>query len=266
MDGSFWAVVSAVFGLVVGSFLNVVINRLRLKQSLGGRSHCPHCKHELNALDLVPLFSFLFLGGKCRYCGKPISWQYPAVEAFTGLAFMLAWLKFQAFGADLAFVWILAAFFIVIAVYDLKHYLILDKVVFPGLAVAVAYALYRDFSGGCGLAWNCATISGLLGAAVVAGFFYLQHLVSGGRWIGFGDVKFGLMLGFAAGFPLCILLLFISYTAGASVGMALLATGSKQATSKMPFGTFLALGAIATLLYGQPIMNWYLDLIGFSTI
>jgi leader peptidase (prepilin peptidase) / N-methyltransferase len=257
---------SAVLGLIIGSFLNVVINRLRLKETLGGRSHCPHCKHELSALDLVPLFSYLFLRGKCRYCGKPISWQYLAVEAATSLAFLLTWLKFQIFGPDLFFVWVLSAFFIVIAVYDLKHFLILDKVVFPGLAVAVAYALVRDFNSGCGLSWNCATISGLLGAATIAGFFYLQHLVSNGRWIGFGDVKLGLMLGMVAGFPLCIFLLFISYMSGALAGVFLIATGKKQASSKMPFGTFLALCAIITLLYGQPALNWYLDLIGVSRI
>jgi leader peptidase (prepilin peptidase) / N-methyltransferase len=259
-------IASFIIGLVVGSFLNVVINRLKLKESLGGRSHCPHCKHQLEALDLVPLFSYLMLAGKCRYCGKPISWQYPAVEAFTALAFALAWIKFQGFGLDLFFTWILASFFIVIAVYDLKHFLILDKVVFPGLIVAVIYALIRDFGSDCGIAWSCATISGLLGAAIIAGFFYLQHLISRGKWIGFGDVKFGLMLGFASGFPLCILLLFISYVAGALVGILLILTGRKQATSKLPFGTFLGLGAIATMLYGAPILNWYLELIGVTTI
>lgn len=257
---------SAILGLIVGSFLNVVINRLRLKESLNGRSHCPHCKHQLNALDLVPLLSYLWLAGKCRYCGKPISWQYPAVEAFTGLVFALTWYKFQEFGIDLFFVWVLSAFFIVIAVYDLKHFLILDKVVFPGLAVAVVYALASDLNTGCGVGWGCATISGLLGAGIVAGFFYLQYLVSRGRWIGFGDVKLGLMLGVVAGFPLSIFLLFISYMSGAIVGVFLIATGKKQAGSKLPFGVFLALGAIATLLYGQAAFNWYLNLIGLSTI
>lgn len=257
---------SAVLGLVVGSFLNVVINRLRLKETLGGRSHCPHCKHELGALDLVPLFSFLFLGGKCRYCGKSISWQYPAVEALTGLVFALAWIKVQTPSVDLFFLWILAAFMIMIAVYDFKHQLILDKVVFPGIAVTLLYVLFKDFSSGCGISLQCATISGLLGMAIVAGFFYLQHLVSGGRWIGFGDVKFGLLLGLVSGFPLCIFLLFISYMAGAVVGVYLIATGRKKASSKLAFGTFLALGSIVTLLYGQTAFNWYLDLIGLTTI
>lgn len=263
---SVYILISAILGLVVGSFLNVAINRLRLKEGLNGRSHCPHCKYQLSALDLVPLFSFLFLGGKCRYCGKPISWQYPAVEAFTGLVFALAWIKFEEFGNDLFFTWVLTAFFVVIAVYDLKHFLILDKVVFPGLVIALIYALVSDFTGDCGAAWSCATISGLLGAGAVAGFFYLQYLLSRGRWIGFGDVKFGLMLGFVSGFPLCILLLFVSYLSGAAIGVFLIATGRKQASSKMPFGTFLGLGAIITLLYGTPILNWYLKLIGVATI
>ena len=259
------AILAAVFGLAVGSFLNAVIHRLHAGESfMSGRSKCPHCHLNLSAWDLVPILSFLVLKGKCAYCGKPISWQYPAVEALTAVTFALAATAYS--GPEMIFVWGLSAFFILIAVYDLKHFLILDKVLYPGFVLSVAYALYQDIGKGCDFGLGCATISGLVGILFIAGFFYLQHLVSKGKWIGFGDVKFGLMLGMAAGFPLSILLLFGAYLSGALVGLALIALGKKQMGSRLPFGTFLAASAIVTMLYGQSIMSWYLELIGFSSL
>jgi len=264
----FWPYLAAAFGLVVGSFLNVVINRLKQKKTLGGRSECPHCRHELSAKDLFPVLSFVFLRARCRYCGKRISWQYPVVELGTAATFLLVALR-MAPGPEAFFILVLACFFIVIAVYDCKHMLILDKVVFPGLAVAVTYALFRDFSGGC-QAWmslSCATVSGLAGIVAISGFFLLQYWFSRNfasvDWIGFGDVKLGLLLGMAVGFPLAIFLLFTGYTLGAIVGVYLLATSKAGMQSQLPFGTFLALSAIITLLYGQGLMGAYLQLIGF---
>jgi leader peptidase (prepilin peptidase)/N-methyltransferase len=259
----FWGIISVILGLVVGSFLNVVINRIKLNQSVNGRSHCPHCKTELRPVDLVPVFSYIFLRGRCAHCHAPISPQYPLVEAGTALVFFLIQLKFPSPSIDLFFLWVISAFLIVIAVYDLKHFLILDKVVFPALAVAVIYAVARDFSSGCGANWHCHTISGIIGMAVASGFFYLQHVLSQGRWIGFGDVKLGLFLGMLAGFPLAIFTLFAAYIMGAAVGVGLIAAGKKEMGSKLPFGTFLALSAIITLLYGQGIFDTYLKAIGF---
>ncbi|MBX4188049.1 MAG: prepilin peptidase, partial [Candidatus Doudnabacteria bacterium] len=136
---------SLIFGLIVGSFLNVVINRLRIGKSVNGRSICPNCKHKLAPLDLVPVFSFIFLGGKCRYCGKPISWQYPVVEILTGITFMCLASRAGSINIDLVFQVVIASFFIVIAVYDLKHFLILDKVILPGIVIATIYAIYQSF-------------------------------------------------------------------------------------------------------------------------
>jgi leader peptidase (prepilin peptidase) / N-methyltransferase len=264
----FWPVVSAVFGLVVGSFLNVVINRLRLDESLGGRSECPNCKRQLQAKDLFPVLSFFLLKGKCRYCALPISWQYPIVELLTSVSFLLITVKVGEINVETFFLAVLASFFIVVGTYDFKHYLILDKVIFSGIAVAFAYALYRDFSQGCnfGFSTDCATMSGLAGAAVIAGFFYFQYLLSKGRWIGFGDVKYGMMLGMSVGFPLAIFLLFLGYMAGALVGSVLLATGAKDMASRLPFGTFLSYSAIMTLLYGKMAMSYYLYLIGMPPL
>jgi leader peptidase (prepilin peptidase) / N-methyltransferase len=250
-----------ILGLAVGSFLNVVILRLKIKKSLNGRSYCPGCKKTLEARDLVPLFSFIFLGGKCRFCEKKISWQYPLVEFFTALVFFLLSLQYPL-GIELFFFCILSSFLIVVAVYDYKHFLILDKVVFPGIAVALVFALLKDFTAGCWLSLDCAVISGLLGVLSISGFFFLQYWYSKGRWIGFGDVKFGILLGLTVGFPLSIVLMFVAYMSGAVVGTALIAMDKKEMSSKLPFGSFLALSAIFTVLYGQAVLDWYLNLIG----
>lgn len=258
-----YAVISLIFGLIVGSFLNVVINRLKLKESLGGRSHCPHCKKELKAIHLVPLLSFVWLGGKCAYCKKPISPQYALVEGGTALTFAFVQMQFGFFTPDTVFLWVITAMLIVIGVYDFKHFIIPDKIVFPGIAVALLYVLYKDFSAGCMVSWDCATVSGLVGVAIIAGFFLSQYIVSQGRWIGFGDVKLGIMLGLVAGFIDSLVLLMIAYMSGAFVGIILIGLGKKSYSSKMPFGTFLVAAGIITAIWGSHIANWYITLLGF---
>jgi leader peptidase (prepilin peptidase)/N-methyltransferase len=244
-----------IFGLIIGSFLNAVIFRLGEEESfVAGRSKCPHCHHELGVLDLIPVFSFIFLRGHCRYCHKPISWQYPIVELITGIVFVLLAYNLQPrtynleFGVQL----VLASFLIVIAVFDLKHYLILDKVVFPALAIVTIYNIYAGQ-----FVW------GIMGALVVAGFFAAQYFLSQGRWIGFGDVKLGLLLGSMVGFKLGVVMLMLAYFSGALVGVTLILMKKKKLGSELPFGVFLSISAIIMMLYGDKITNWYLGLIGF---
>ncbi len=247
---------AAILGLIVGSFLNVVIIRLHKKQKfISNRSICPHCRHVLAPLDLVPIFSFIFLKGRCRYCREPISWQYPLVELATALAFVLLAVNLQSTIYNLEFLSaaVFASIFIIIGVYDFKHYLILDKVVYPALGLAVIYRLISP---------ELSLLDGLYGAAVLGGFFAFQHFGSRGKWMGLGDVKLGLFLGMLFGFKLGLTLLFVSYLLGALVGISLLASGRKHLGSKLPFGSFLALSAIITLLYGEGLVNWYLNLIG----
>jgi len=255
------------FGLAIGSFLNVVIYRLHENKSIvHGRSFCPCCQHTLSFFDLIPVFSFIFLRGKCRYCQKKISWQYPAVELATAILFALAYLNYfhlsgfprsynllylsvgQLF-ADLFFLSVL----LVVFVYDLKHYLILDMVVLPAAALALATNLLL------GMAWQ----SLLLGAAVASGFFLLQYAISRGKWIGFGDVKLGLLLGFLLGWPQILVCLFLAYILGGLVGLGLIFSGRKGIKSELPFGTFLSVAAVVTMLWGDQILNWYLRAIGF---
>ncbi|MEJ0021795.1 MAG: prepilin peptidase [Candidatus Doudnabacteria bacterium] len=244
-----------IFGLIVGSFLNVVIFRLASGESfLFARSHCRSCKKELQAKDLIPVFSFLYLRGRCRYCAAAISRQYPVVELATGLIFVLFALKFQmVFSWVFALNIIFACFLLVIAVYDFNHYLILDKVLLPGLVLVLLYNILQGWP----VFW-----AGLLSGAGFAGFFLAQYLISRGKWIGLGDVKLGFVLGNLAGWPMSILVLILAYGSGAVVGIALILMGRKKFGSKLPFGIFLSLSAIIVMLAGNPIMTWYLRLIG----
>ena len=255
-----------IFGLLVGSFLNALIHRLHTGESMLERhSRCPHCRHALRAADMVPILSFFALRGRCRYCHKPISWQYPFVELATALSFALIY--FSALGGsasggqfsnelaalDLQFIpyLIFTCFLIVIFVYDLRHYLILDKVVFSASALALLYA----FAEGKFLA-------SALGALLLSGFFGIIYLVSRGRWIGLGDVKLGIFLGLLVPFPETLALFAIAYLAGALVGMGLIAAGRKKFSDRLPFGTFLTFAAFIAMLWGKELVTWYSQLIG----
>lgn len=233
---------------MLGSFCNVVIYRLHAGDSpMRGRSYCPHCKHELATADLVPVLSYLVLRGKCRYCAKRISPQYPLVEIATGILTMFMVGRF-GLGTASALATVLGGFFLVMFVYDLKYQLILDKVSVPAMAVAIALsvALHRPF------------LSVLLGGILGAAFFLVQYLVSRGRWIGGGDIRLGAVLGFALGWPLVAVSLVIAYLSGAVVALVLILGKKRTMQSTVPFGTFLSVAGVVTLLWGDGILAWYL--------
>lgn len=274
-------------GLCIGSFLNCVVYRrlpasadsygeARQEKSLGGRSFCPQCRRTLAWYDLFPVFSFVFLGGKCRYCKKKISWQYPVVEAATALIFLLIF-NFSALGGpasgwqflNLAFLFYVASALIVIFVYDLKHYLIPDKVLFPAIIVAFIYRLFEIFEFRI---WNLFRISDLgfriyapllnyfYAALIGFGFFLAIFLISRGRWMGFGDVKLAVLMGFLLGFPNILVALFLAFFFGAIIGIILMLLQRKGLKSEIPFGPFLILGTFIAMLWGGEIINWYLTL------
>jgi prepilin signal peptidase PulO-like enzyme (type II secretory pathway) len=151
----------------------------------------------------------------------------------------------------------------VIAVFDLKHYLILDKVIFPAVGLSVLWNIYQDVTTHYSLlTTHSHLVLGLLSGLGLAGFFGLQFLLSKGRWIGFGDVKLGFLLGLMLGWPQILTALILAYFSGALVGLSLIAWGKKQMSSKLPFGVFLSGSAIVVILWGSQITNWYLRLIG----
>ena len=254
-----------ILGLFIGSFLNVVIYRLHRAESfIKGFSKCLFCGHRLYAKDLVPIFSFLFLRGRCRYCRRSISWQYFSVELVTGLSFALIfWHIFGLWdlniwwnnitlilGAQLLIWWIFVAFLIIIFVYDLRYYLILDKVSLPAIVLVFIANLFLGHS------WLTLLIAALIGG----GFFLAQFVLSQGKWIGGGDIRLGFLMGMILGWPHILTGLFLAYIFGSVIGLCLIAMSKKKFSSKVPFGTFLTLATFIALLYGDVLLNWYLTL------
>ena len=243
----------------MGSFLNCLIYRTETKKSfLRGRSFCPKCHHKLSFFDLIPVFSFFVLGGKCRYCHKKISWQYPLVEISTGLIFLQIFnsqfsiLNFQNL-INLCLLLLVSCFLILIFVYDLKHYIIPDKFIYPAIGAGLIFS-FR----------NVNFYSSLLAGGGLAGFFFLIWLVSRGRWIGFGDVKLGFLIGLLVGFPNVFVALCSASFIGAIMGIGLTLKGKKTMKSQVPFGPFLVLGTFIALFWGREIINWYLSFATYS--
>lgn len=245
----FFSSVVFLFGLIVGSFLNCIIYRLETGKSfLRGRSFCPHCKHKLGLLDLFPVFSFIALGGQCRWCKKRISFQYPLVELATGLAFFLIFI-FALQPQILYF--LITPFLIVIFVYDLKHYLIPDKIIYPGIVIALAFTIFNLSS----------ALNYLLAGLGAAVFFFSVVLLSRGKWMGVGDIKLALLMGLILGFPSILVALFLAFFTGAIIGIGLIACRRKSLKSEVPFGPFLVGGTFLAMFFGEAIIDWYFNLL-----
>lgn len=251
-----------VFGLCIGSFLNVVILRLHTKENfIVGRSHCPKCAHELSWLENIPLISFVILKGRCKGCGQKISWQYPIVELVTAILFLIPPCFFVSLPL-IFYYWIIISFLIIIFVYDLKYYLILDKVIWPA---TVFVLLGQGFLYFIGVYHHLSFIiyySNLLfSAIIISGFFLMQYLISKGRWIGGGDIRLGILMGLILGWPNCLVALALAYILGLLVALPLLVWGKKNMSSAIPLGTLLTLATVITLFWGNQILTWYLNLL-----
>ncbi len=237
------------FGLIVGSFLNCIIYRLEVGKSfLGGHSFCPYCKHELVWHDLIPVFSFLMLKGKCRYCQKPISIQYPLIELTTAILFVLVFNSQNLLNTG--YLLLTTSFLIIIFVYDLKHYIIPDKVIFPAILTSFLFLFTT----------NSLLLNTVLSAFGASFFFLLIYLISQGQWMGFGDVKLSFLMGLHLGFPNILVALFSAFFTGAIIGLILIAQNKKTLKSIVPFGPFLVFGTFLAMFYGELIINWYCNL------
>jgi prepilin signal peptidase PulO-like enzyme (type II secretory pathway) len=260
-----------IFGLIIGSFLNCLIFRLHTGEGMRGRSHCPKCKKQIAWYDNIPVLSFILLKGKCRHCHKSISWQYPAVELITGLLFVTAWvIELRIMNYELWFYpgfiihnslfiihilrdWFFISVMIIIFIYDLRWYLILDIVTLPAAAVMLALNLYLGHS------LQSLAISGIIGMS----FFLIQFLVSRGKWIGGGDIRLGLLMGLSLGWPGVLTAIFLAYFIGSAIGLSLIAFGKKKWGSEIPLGVFLSSAAVIVLFWGREILNWYLSIFRF---
>lgn len=256
------------FGAIIGSFLNVVIWRLPREESLLGRSMCPGCGHVLSAWELFPIFSFVFLKGKCRQCRKKISLRYPLIEIITGLLFAFSWLAMRPeTGLGyllLAKSLLIVSVFVAVFVIDFEHYLIFDSIIFPAAAAVLLINFIADFAGHTFVLGGSGHVyGGLLGMVAAVLPFFLIWLVSRGKWMGFGDVKLAIFLGLALGWPLVGVNLMAAVLLGGAVSLILLASRRKTLKSQLPFGTFLSVAGVIAMFYGEQILKWYLALLGF---
>ncbi len=231
------------FGAAIGSFLNVVIFRYNSGESaLKGHSRCFSCGKKLSWYELIPIFSFLVQRGKCHGCGSKISLQYPAVEILTGLLFALIYLKFFNNPLLITYYLLLITLLIVIAVYDLKHFIIPNKTVWLFNALAFVFLFFNVSS-------FKFQVLGLLSGLSFFAFFALLWLVSRGRWMGFGDAKLALGMGWVLGPAKTVVAFMFSFWIGAIIGIILLIFQKSKygLKSQIPFGPFLVIGFLIAL-------------------
>ena len=248
----------ALFGTAIGSFLNVCIDRLPAGRSLlYPPSHCEACQHRLAPVDLVPVFSYLWLRRRCRYCQAAIPSRPFWVELGSGILFALS---YWYFGLSVQFA--VAAFygslFIVLGVIDLEHWLILNKIVYPAAAAALIIDIFLPPSGiiGASLPWP-EIANGIIGG--VTGFvFLLIPVLIYPKGMGWGDVKMAGLIGLVTGFPLVLIALIMACVLGGLIGVTLILLKIRKRKEAIPFGPFLSLATITTLFYGSDIINWYL--------
>jgi len=265
-------VVLVVLGLCAGSFVNALVWRIheqskRTKKAknkdvsiVHGRSMCPSCKHTLSAQDLVPVFSWLMLRGKCRYCKKSISIQYPLVELSTAILFVASYIWWPQpfdFAQTVIFsLWlVILTALVALSLYDLKWYILPDRITRPLAGVAALMAGVTIFTSDNIFAELISTIFAVI---IGGGLFYVLFQVSKGKWIGGGDVKLGFILGLIVGSPQkSLLFIFIAALLGSLISLPMLASHKLNRSSVIPFGPLLILGAIITVLFGTEFLDWY---------
>lgn len=255
-------------GLIFGSFNSALIWRI-YKQSkekdaskkysvVTGRSMCPKCGHKLGPIDLIPLFSWISTGGRCRYCKEPISWQYPVIELITGTTFLLSYVYWPreligSSGWILFGLWLLSTvLFVALTAYDVRWMLLPDRLMKPLAIISLsAAALMLTLEG------VAAFRSIIWGVIIGFGFFYLLFQMSSGRWIGGGDVKFGLVMGLWLGAAKTALALLLAFYGAAVFILPLMLIGRVSRKSQIPFGPFLILATFVAFLFGDQLIEWY---------
>jgi leader peptidase (prepilin peptidase) / N-methyltransferase len=257
-----------IIGLVIGSFLNVVIYRTIIGESWArGRSRCDDCKKKIPWYDNIPLLSFLILKGKCRYCAEPIALSHPVVEFLTGTMFVWwywgGFVFFRLTHQPLQYVqpifWLLVGILLLVIFFsDVLYMIIPDEAVF---ALTGLTLLYRTILTLSGVMQVGDFVRALGGAVLCVGFFGALWHGTKGKGMGLGDVKFALPFSLLLGWPNVLVGVFLAFISGAVVSVGLLATKKKQIKQVVPFGPFLVFATIVTLVYGGQIMAWYLNLL-----
>lgn len=244
------------FGLVVGSYLNVVIHRLpRRLPTIVSRSRCPVCGSPIRPWENVPVVSYLLLGGRCRRCGVRISPRYPLVEAGTGLLFVAC---FEAFGFSVAALLACAfcSLLVALAGIDFDHYLLPDRLTLPGIVGGLAAQPWLPWG-----SWRSALLGAAIGGGLLVAAWGLWYLVRREEGMGLGDAKMLAMIGAFLGWKGMLVAFLVATAAGSAFGLAAMASGRIGRRGKLPFGVFLSLGAVAGLFWGQRWADLYLDLL-----
>jgi leader peptidase (prepilin peptidase)/N-methyltransferase len=267
------AIIIFVFGLVIGSFLNVCILRIPAAESvILPPSHCPSCGTLIKPYDNIPVVSWLMLAGRCRKCKAPISAMYPVVELATGLLFLACYLVFGLNAEALKWA-IFAALLIVLTITDLRERILPDKVNFAGLGLGLLLSLFTRPMDGTAL-WLAnrlfaypppeAALSfgdALIGAGVASGLLWLiaegYFRARGREGMGLGDVKMMAMAGAFLGLQRALLTILLGSLLGSVIGLAVIAVGRKGRDFELPFGTFLGAGAMLVVFFGSPALDWY---------
>jgi len=247
-----------IIGLILGSFANSVIYRLPdIDSLLHDRSECPNCKKKLKPFELIPVISYALLRGKCKDCGTAISWQYPLVEIVMAILFAFIWFKFgySLYAIYLMlFVWGL----VIIFVYDAIKMEIPNEVLLYLFVITVVWIVWEAFLN--------SQVSGLIlqrvWAALAGGIFWLLlNLASSGKWIGFGDFKLGLLLGFVLNLPGVWVFLFLTGILGGLFALLMLALGKKHLQERVALGPIMIVAFLIALFFSSPLITWYLNII-----
>ena len=257
MEG-IWIAAFALLGIAVGSFLNVCIDRLPAQESLVfPASHCASCRHRLSVKELIPVLSYIWLRGRCRYCNTPIPRRLLWVEVGTGVLFAYLYWHY-GFSIELAVVTLYCCLFLVLMVIDLEHHILPNKLVYPGIVVALAISVAFSV-----LPNNLEVVprieSAAAGGGIGLGLFLLIIVVSRGG-MGWGDLKMASLIGLVIGYPLVFVALFLAVVSGGLISWVLILIKARSRKQSIPFGPFLSLGAIAALLWGTNILDWYTGL------
>lgn len=268
----FAALLIFILGTAIGSFLSVAIYRLHHHEKgiIFSRSICPACKKKLKWRHLIPIFSWIFLGGRCAYCGKKISVHYFLLEIVTGLTFLTVFLNWnflegagslinpefisysinwQTFEIFLFYL-LIFTFLIAIFFHDLLYKEIPDHFSLPAVGVAIAGGLIF----GTPVAFDM-----ILGLILISGFFLLQFLISKGKWIGGGDIRLGALIGILLGWEQGLMVLVLAYFVGAIVSILLLMSGKAHRKTAIALGPFLIIATTVAIFWGQQMMDWYFN-------
>ena len=257
---SLWLTLSFLLGIIIGSFLNVVADRLPTDKSIiSPPSHCPACQHRLLTKDLVPIFSYLWLKGHCRYCGATIPMRSLMVELGIGILFAFLYWHY-GLGWELVIAVFYCCLFVALLITDLEHTILPSKIVYPGIGAALIAATLGSIFGFepsvvANSGFELWIVDAAIGGGIGFGFLLIVALISRGG-MGGGDVKLAGLVGLVTGYPLVFIAMFLAIVSGGLVAAVLLLFKLKSRKDIIPFGPFLCLAAMATLFWGSDLLRW----------